>query len=80
MTHPIDPHARTAVQDDNTDDRATTADGGNAACLELSRGVRAVIVRRAKAIGLSDVAYFHEIIAGRAPRITRLEASREATA
>ena len=43
----------------------------------LSNGVRAVIARRAVAAGISDVQYFHEIIAGRAPRVTRLEAARE---
>ena len=55
----------------------TVAD--DAARSELSKRVRAIIVRRAKAAGLSDVDYFREIIAGRAPRVTRLEASREPT-
>jgi hypothetical protein len=39
--------------------------------------VAAVIARRACAAGLSDVAYFGEIVAGRAPRITRAEVARE---
>ena len=43
----------------------------------LSNGVRAVIARRAVAAGISDFDYFREIIAGRAPRVTRLEAARE---
>jgi hypothetical protein len=44
---------------------------------KLSNGVRAVIARRAIAAGLCDADYFREIIAGRMPRITRLEAARE---
>ena len=39
--------------------------------------VAAVIARRARVAGLSDAAYFREIIAGRAPRITRSEAASE---
>lgn len=39
--------------------------------------VAAVIARRARVAGLSDAAYFAEIIAGRAPRITRAEAASE---
>ena len=42
-----------------------------------SMKVRAIIARRAVAAGLSELNYFREIIAGRAPRITRLEAARE---
>ena len=36
--------------------------------------VAAVITRKAKVAGMSDAAYFREIIGGRAPRITRAEA------
>jgi len=39
--------------------------------------VLAVIRRRAHLIGMTDEKYFREIIAGRAPRITRAEAARE---
>ena len=39
--------------------------------------VAALITRRARVAGLSDAAYFAEIIAGRAPRITRAEAASE---
>jgi len=59
------------------DNDATTA--GSARIDKTSRKVRAIITRRATAAGLSDIAYFREIIAGRAPRITRLEAAREPT-
>jgi hypothetical protein len=41
--------------------------------------VAAVITRKAKVAGMSDAAYFREIIGGRAPRITRAE-TRSVTA
>ena len=44
---------------------------------EISQRVLAVIRRRAQLIGMTDEKYFREIIAGRAPRITRAEAARE---
>jgi len=80
MTPPINPHrpatlAAAAAQPDRPADHADDHDAPS----ELSKRVRAIIVRRAKVAGLSDVAYFHEIIAGRAPRITRQEASGETT-
>jgi len=37
-----------------------------------------VIARKAKAAGLSDAAYFREILGGRAPRITHAEARSDA--
>ena len=42
-----------------------------------SARVKAIIARRAVAVGLSDLDYFREIIAGRAPRITKVEVVRE---
>ena len=45
---------------------------------ELAERVAAVITRKAKVAGMSDAAYFREIMSGRAPRITRAEAQREA--
>ena len=39
--------------------------------------VAAVITRRARVAGLTDADYFAEIMAGRAPRITRAEAASE---
>ena len=51
---------------------ATTKDRNEAAAR-----VAAVISRRARVAGLSDAAYFGEIIAGRAPRVTRAEAALE---
>ena len=39
--------------------------------------VAAIIARRAGEAGLSNIAYFTEILSGRAPRITRAEAARE---
>ena len=56
-----------------TGDDATFADARS----RLSNAVRAVIARRAMAAGICDADYFREIIAGRVPRITRLEAARE---
>ena len=44
---------------------------------DTARRVAAVIARRARAAGLTDANYFAEIIAGRAPRITRAEAASE---
>ena len=41
---------------------------------ETAARVAALINRKAKVAGLSDAAYFREIIAGRVPRITRAEA------
>ena len=59
-------------------DRTLTPGGPRAATRSrLSDGVRAVIARRAVIAGMSEVDYFREIIAGRAPRVTRLEAARE---
>jgi hypothetical protein len=46
---------------------------------ELSKRVAAVITRKAKDAGLSDAAYFREIMDGRAPRITQAEARTAAT-
>ena len=46
--------------------------------LRLRTQVGAILTRRAVSAGLSDSDYLREIKAGRAPRITRAEASREA--
>ena len=66
-------------RDPEENSETRTGDGSNDSETRsrLSRGVRAVITRRALAVGLCDADYFREIIAGRAPRITRLEAARE---
>jgi hypothetical protein len=45
--------------------------------LKVSARVGAIISRRAVAAGLSDGDYFREIIAGRAPRITKVDVVRE---
>jgi hypothetical protein len=44
---------------------------------QVSRQVAGIIARRASAAGMSSAKYFREIIAGRAPRISRAEADRE---
>jgi len=46
--------------------------------LRLRAQIGAILTRRAVAAGLSDEDYLREIKAGRAPRITREEASLEA--
>jgi hypothetical protein len=87
MTPPINPHRppvpAASAQADRPADRdhaaATTVTGADDGRSELSKRVRAIIVHRATAAGLSDIAYFREIIAGRAPRITRQEAARDPT-
>jgi hypothetical protein len=43
--------------------------------IDLADRVAGVITRKAKIAGISDVAYFREIMAGRVPRITRAEAA-----
>ena len=43
--------------------------------IDMANRVAAVITRKAKIAGLTDVAYFREIMAGRVPRITRAEAA-----
>ena len=44
---------------------------------QVSRQVSAIITRRAAAAGMSPESYFNEIVAGKAPRITRAEADLE---
>jgi hypothetical protein len=43
----------------------------------VSRQVARIIARRAAAAGMSSASYFNEIVAGKAPRITRAEADLE---
>ena len=71
MNRPTKPSSKTPVSPANAETMVVAARS------RLSSGVRAVITRRATAAGMCDVNYFREIIAGRAPRITRLEAARE---
>ena len=44
---------------------------------QVSRQVSAIINRRAAVAGMSPESYFNEIVAGKAPRITRAEADLE---
>ena len=44
---------------------------------QASARVAAIIARRAHAAGLTEATYFRQIIAGRAPRITRSEVRDE---